>query len=185
VSLHRREQSARSDDRVEISPEQLAAASDEAERLSATMGQTTRVIGWYHSHPHLAVVPSHVDVNTQAMYQQLDSAFVGLIFSVFNHGAPFARPTLSARRPPRLTHPPPHALTRRRSAPGKVVPGVPTGTQALAAQQDAPGLMVSMGKASGAGRIQASCAPGAHPPPLPPPPLPPVLTGHVSSFPSY
>ena len=40
----------------------------------------------YHSHPHLAVVPSHVDVRTQALYQQMDSAFVGLIFSVFNSG---------------------------------------------------------------------------------------------------
>jgi hypothetical protein len=27
-----------------------------------------------------------VDVGTQAMYQQMDSGFVGLIFSVFNHG---------------------------------------------------------------------------------------------------
>ncbi|KAJ1474381.1 lys-63-specific deubiquitinase BRCC36-like protein [Baffinella frigidus] len=88
-----------SDDRVEISPEQLAAASDEAERMSAEMGLTTRVVGWYHSHPHLAVVPSHVDTTHQAMYQQLDSAFVGLIFSCFNSGL--------------------------------VVPGVPTGTQAL------------------------------------------------------
>ena len=40
----------------------------------------------YHSHPHLAVVPSHVDVRTQALYQQMDSTFIGLIFSVFNSG---------------------------------------------------------------------------------------------------
>ena len=31
-------------------------------------------------------MPSHVDVRTQASYQQMDSAFVGLIFSVFNSG---------------------------------------------------------------------------------------------------
>ncbi|EKX37894.1 hypothetical protein GUITHDRAFT_46340, partial [Guillardia theta CCMP2712] len=86
VSLQRREQAARSDDRVEISPEQLAAATEEAERLGEHLGRPTRVVGWYHSHPHLAVVPSHVDVSTQAMYQQMDTGFIGLIFSVFNSG---------------------------------------------------------------------------------------------------
>ena len=86
VSLHRREQGARSEDLVEISPEQLAAASGEADLLSQQLGIQTRVVGWYHSHPHLSVVPSHVDVRTQALYQQMDSAFVGLIFSCFNEG---------------------------------------------------------------------------------------------------
>lgn len=38
----------------------------------------------YHSHPHITVLPSHVDVRTQAMYQGLDEGFIGLIFSVFN-----------------------------------------------------------------------------------------------------
>jgi BRCA1/BRCA2-containing complex subunit 3 len=137
VSLHRREQAVRSDDRVEISPEQLAAASDEAERMTAELGIHTRVVGWfctlpqlslsrshacsadllagvfarrYHSHPHLAVVPSHVDVRTQAQYQQMDSTFIGLIFSVFNSG--------------------------------RVVPGVATGTQE---ETEAGGaMMVSM-----------------------------------------
>jgi hypothetical protein len=33
------------------------------------------------------VLPSHVDVNTQAMYQLLEPGFVGLIFSVFNRDA--------------------------------------------------------------------------------------------------
>jgi hypothetical protein len=80
----------------------LAAASEEAARSS------TRVIGWYHSHPHITVLPSHVDVQTQAMYQQLvnpanqlsepasigfdvgclaflqEEGFIGLIFSVFS-----------------------------------------------------------------------------------------------------
>ncbi|TYI06580.1 hypothetical protein ES332_A10G168100v1 [Gossypium tomentosum] len=46
--------------------------------------RTTRVIGWYHSHPHITVLPSHVDVRTQAMYQLLDSGFIGLIFSCFS-----------------------------------------------------------------------------------------------------
>lgn len=28
--------------------------------MSAEIGRTTRVIGWYHSHPHITVMPSHV-----------------------------------------------------------------------------------------------------------------------------
>nr|BAE29117.1 unnamed protein product [Mus musculus] len=70
-------------DRVEISPEQLSAASTEAERLSELTGRPMRVVGWYHSHPHITVWPSHVDVRTQAMYQMMDQGFVGLIFSCF------------------------------------------------------------------------------------------------------
>ncbi|XVF74703.1 hypothetical protein PTKIN_Ptkin13bG0132700 [Pterospermum kingtungense] len=53
-------------------------------RMTASTGKTTRVIGWYHSHPHITVLPSHVDVRTQAMYQLLDSGFIGLIFSCFS-----------------------------------------------------------------------------------------------------
>lgn len=71
-------------DRVEISPEQLSAASTHAERLATELGRPMRVVGWYHSHPHITVWPSHVDVRTQAMYQMMDDCFVGLIFSVFN-----------------------------------------------------------------------------------------------------
>ncbi|XP_068919841.1 lys-63-specific deubiquitinase BRCC36-like isoform X2 [Petaurus breviceps papuanus] len=70
-------------DRVEISPEQLSAASLEAERLAELTGRRIRVVGWYHSHPHITVWPSHVDIRTQAMYQMMDESFVGLIFSCF------------------------------------------------------------------------------------------------------
>uniref|UniRef100_A0A8C7E8Y0 BRCA1/BRCA2-containing complex subunit 3 n=1 Tax=Nothoprocta perdicaria TaxID=30464 RepID=A0A8C7E8Y0_NOTPE len=73
-------------DRVEISPEQLSAASTEAEisfPLAEMTGRPMRVVGWYHSHPHITVWPSHVDVRTQAMYQMMDQGFVGLIFSCF------------------------------------------------------------------------------------------------------
>ncbi|KAL4659677.1 lys-63-specific deubiquitinase BRCC36, partial [Arapaima gigas] len=63
-------------DRVEISPEQL-------HRLAEMTGRPMRVVGWYHSHPHITVWPSHVDVRTQAMYQMMDQGFVGLIFSCF------------------------------------------------------------------------------------------------------
>ncbi|CAJ1955124.1 unnamed protein product [Sphenostylis stenocarpa] len=76
--------SDRRKDRVETNPEQLAAASALAERMTAATGTTTRVIGWYHSHPHITVLPSHVDVHTQAMYQLLDSGFIGLIFSCYS-----------------------------------------------------------------------------------------------------
>jgi len=71
-------------DRVEISPEQLSMASAEAEKISEQTGIRTRVIGWYHSHPHITVSPSHVDIQTQSMYQMLDKGFVGLIFSCFH-----------------------------------------------------------------------------------------------------
>lgn len=71
-------------DRVEISPEQLSDASTQAEVLAALLGKPMRVLGWYHSHPHITVWPSHVDVQTQAIYQMMDEGFVGLIFSVFS-----------------------------------------------------------------------------------------------------
>ncbi|XP_027054898.1 lys-63-specific deubiquitinase BRCC36-like [Pocillopora damicornis] len=73
-------------DRVEISPEQLSDASTQAERLGmlTSKQRPMRVIGWYHSHPHITVWPSHVDLRTQASYQFMDAGFVGLIFSCFN-----------------------------------------------------------------------------------------------------
>ncbi|XP_028513313.1 lys-63-specific deubiquitinase BRCC36-like isoform X2 [Exaiptasia diaphana] len=73
-------------DRVEISPEQLSDASNQAERLGllTRCHRPMRVVGWYHSHPHITVWPSHVDLSTQAMYQVMDEGFVGLIFSCFN-----------------------------------------------------------------------------------------------------
>lgn len=71
-------------DRVEISPEQLSAASSRAEELSQMLDRPMRVIGWYHSHPHITVWPSHIDVQTQAAYQLMDDGFIGVIFSVFN-----------------------------------------------------------------------------------------------------
>ncbi|XP_027123262.1 uncharacterized protein [Coffea arabica] len=79
--------SDRRKDRVETNPEQLTAASAHAEKMTLAIGRTTRVIGWYHSHPHITVFPSHVDVRTQAMYQLLDSGFIGLIFSCFSEDA--------------------------------------------------------------------------------------------------
>ena len=71
-------------DRVEASPEQLASAMASAEKLSEDSGIKIRVIGWYHSHPHITVLPSHVDIRTQASYQQLDAGFIGIILSTFN-----------------------------------------------------------------------------------------------------
>ena len=40
-------------DQVEISPEQLSAVSTEAERLAELTGHPMRIVGWYHSHPHI------------------------------------------------------------------------------------------------------------------------------------
>ncbi|KMZ71525.1 Lys-63-specific deubiquitinase BRCC36 [Zostera marina] len=79
--------SDRRKDRVETNPELLAAASAQADRMTLETGITTRVIGWYHSHPHITVLPSHVDVRTQAMYQLLDPGFIGLIFSCYSEDA--------------------------------------------------------------------------------------------------
>ncbi|XP_048505004.1 lys-63-specific deubiquitinase BRCC36-like isoform X2 [Athalia rosae] len=73
-------------DRVEISSEQVLKAAAEAERLTVKLKRPMRVLGWYHSHPHITVWPSHVDVRTQATYQTMDHGFVGLIFSVFSEG---------------------------------------------------------------------------------------------------
>eukprot|EP00069_Balaena_mysticetus_P005242 bmy_17930T0 len=56
---------------------------DRTHRLAELTGRPMRVVGWYHSHPHITVWPSHVDVRTQAMYQMMDQGFVGLIFSCF------------------------------------------------------------------------------------------------------
>ncbi|GFR48752.1 hypothetical protein Agub_g10710 [Astrephomene gubernaculifera] len=74
-------------DRVECSPEQMAQCSTRAEHLSIETGIRIRIVGWYHSHPHITVLPSHVDIRTQAMYQLLDPGFVGLIVSTFNRDA--------------------------------------------------------------------------------------------------
>lgn len=71
-------------DRVEVGFEHLAAASTIAERLMDAESCQQNVLGWYHSHPHITVYPSHVDVKTQGCMQMLDSNFVGLIFSVFD-----------------------------------------------------------------------------------------------------
>lgn len=73
-------------DRVEISSEQLFEAAAEAERLTVELQRPMRVLGWYHSHPHITVCPSHVDVRTQSTYQTMECSFVGLIFSVFSEG---------------------------------------------------------------------------------------------------
>lgn len=74
-------------DRVEISPEQLSSASTEAEKLGVLTREKRpmRIVGWYHSHPHITVWPSHVDVRTQAMYQLMDADFIGIIISCFSN----------------------------------------------------------------------------------------------------
>ena len=58
---------------MEASPEQMARCSAEAERYSKSTGVLTRIIGWYHSHPHITVHASHVDVRTQACSNNSDA----------------------------------------------------------------------------------------------------------------
>mmetsp|Transcript_37829 Transcript_37829/g.68945 ORF Transcript_37829/g.68945 Transcript_37829/m.68945 type:complete len:608 (-) Transcript_37829:38-1861(-) len=74
-------------DRCEIQPEQLVEGLQLAEKIGEEIGQTTRTVGWYHSHPHITCLPSHIDLRTQFQYQQMDGHFVGLIFAVFNADA--------------------------------------------------------------------------------------------------
>ncbi|KAJ1453248.1 JAB1/Mov34/MPN/PAD-1 ubiquitin protease-domain-containing protein [Pelagophyceae sp. CCMP2097] len=64
-------------DRVEVEPAQLAMASEEAE------ARGLHVVGWYHSHPHITALPSHVDARTQGGLQYLETGFFGLIVAVF------------------------------------------------------------------------------------------------------
>jgi len=72
-------------DRVEIPIETMAEVATKVEKLAEEFGiPELRVIGWYHSHPHITALPSHVDLNTQASYQLLDLNFIGLIFSAFD-----------------------------------------------------------------------------------------------------
>ncbi|XP_047314558.1 LOW QUALITY PROTEIN: lys-63-specific deubiquitinase BRCC36-like [Impatiens glandulifera] len=59
--------SDRQKDRVETNPEQLTAASVEAQH-----GRMTRVIGWYHSHPHITVLPLHAGRIQVIAFQSLD-----------------------------------------------------------------------------------------------------------------
>ncbi|TPX77165.1 hypothetical protein CcCBS67573_g01583 [Chytriomyces confervae] len=62
----------------EISSEQLSQAISHADATK------TAVVGWAHSHPHITVLPSHVDLRCQRDQQMLSEAFVGVIISVFN-----------------------------------------------------------------------------------------------------
>ncbi|KAI9252726.1 JAB1/Mov34/MPN/PAD-1 ubiquitin protease-domain-containing protein [Helicostylum pulchrum] len=74
-------------DRVEIASESLHLAVEAAENFSKLAGKEMGVIGWYHSHPHITVLPSHVDIRTQLTQQMMDEKFVGIIVSCFNGGA--------------------------------------------------------------------------------------------------
>ncbi|KAJ3192350.1 TATA-box-binding protein [Irineochytrium annulatum] len=65
-------------DRVEISSEQLSQAISYADKTG------TSVVGWAHSHPHITVFPSAVDLRCQSDQQQLGVNFFGLIISCFN-----------------------------------------------------------------------------------------------------
>ena len=52
-------------DRVECGGEQMAEVAQRAEQITKETGELTRVVGWYHSHPHITVLPSHIDIATQ------------------------------------------------------------------------------------------------------------------------
>nr|CCM16525.1 metallopeptidase, putative,metallo-peptidase,Clan MP, Family M67 [Leishmania guyanensis] len=82
---HISERNVQRSDRVEMSAKSVASATATADRITADTGVRTYVVGWYHSHPRIPVVPSVVDLRTQRSFQQyLESGWVGLIASVFN-----------------------------------------------------------------------------------------------------
>lgn len=60
-------------DRVECGGEQMADVAKQAEQISQQTGRLTRVVGWYHSHPHITVLPSHIDIATQVRIPDLNS----------------------------------------------------------------------------------------------------------------
>ncbi|XP_028407772.1 lys-63-specific deubiquitinase BRCC36-like [Dendronephthya gigantea] len=128
-------------DRVEISPEQLSHASTQAEQLGmlTTRKCPMRILGWYHSHPHITVWPSHVDVQTQAMYQMMDPGFVGLIFSCFNDD------TASSRGQIQLTCFQSHVNSsmeyRRVEVPVRIVPSETISDACLEALEQLPDIL--------------------------------------------
>ncbi|XP_060844617.1 lys-63-specific deubiquitinase BRCC36-like [Rhopalosiphum padi] len=71
-------------DRVEIMSEDLVNAMEDAKHFSRIKGANLNVIGWYHSHPHITVWPSNVDLQTQLNLQNMDSCFIGIICSSYN-----------------------------------------------------------------------------------------------------
>ncbi|KAI8982335.1 JAB1/Mov34/MPN/PAD-1 ubiquitin protease-domain-containing protein [Mycotypha africana] len=72
-------------DRVEIAAESLHLAALQAEEFSKKTGTPMMVVGWYHSHPHITVFPSHVDLKTQLTQQMMDERFFGIIVSCFDN----------------------------------------------------------------------------------------------------
>jgi proteasome lid subunit RPN8/RPN11 len=77
-------------DRVEIAPEQLAEAAQQVEAMKPWWPKALpepRLVGWYHSHPHITVLPSAVDIATQKVFEQMSTTWVGLIYAVFNRDA--------------------------------------------------------------------------------------------------
>ncbi|CBZ28066.1 metallo-peptidase, Clan MP, Family M67 [Leishmania mexicana MHOM/GT/2001/U1103] len=82
---HIGERNVQRSDRVEMSAESVASATEAADRMTTDTGALTYVVGWYHSHPRIPAVPSSVDLCTQGRFQQyMESGWVGLIASVFN-----------------------------------------------------------------------------------------------------
>ena len=72
-------------DRVEISDEQMMEAMLYADHLKTKYQRPEcNIVGWYHSHPHITVWPSHVDLKTQFNYQRMSQDWIGLIFAVYN-----------------------------------------------------------------------------------------------------
>jgi len=74
-------------DRVEIGPEHMSEAMNDCEKYAKEEDTSVSIVGWYHSHPHITIFPSAVDVRTQYQYQMMEPRFLGLIYGVYNTDA--------------------------------------------------------------------------------------------------
>ena len=61
-------------DRVETSSVEIFEAFQAAETLNNETGRPLKVVGWYHSHPHITVQPSNIG--------QFECLFVQMYFSL-------------------------------------------------------------------------------------------------------
>lgn len=67
-----------------MSEMQLVKSGEFASDFGESLGRTTRVVGWYHSHPNITIPPSHVDIGTQGGFELMDRDFVGIIVGPFH-----------------------------------------------------------------------------------------------------
>jgi len=79
TSSHIIKRKYKSKDRVEFPIEEMSKVLE----LDELKKNNTHVVGWYHSHPNITSLPSHIDLATQLSWQMMEPNFIGLIYSVY------------------------------------------------------------------------------------------------------